>query len=157
MLVDGNHVGEITQWLMLYGLGSHTVLLTAPRLRSRADLGAVVVFGERRLSLAPQPHPAGTGMLGCVFCSFPTTGGCPPPQAGRGGGEEFAQYSIYPQCLMGVRVGANCAGSSDAHTDWWRVFLPRWFGIVAPPEPFWELVLQTHRWECTEQSVTQNW
>lgn len=44
MLVDGNHVSKITQGLILYGLGSHTILLRAPRLRTLGDWGAQVVF-----------------------------------------------------------------------------------------------------------------
>lgn len=82
------------------------------------------LFHERRLALTSQSHPPRQWCSG-VFCSFRTTGGCLPPQAGRGGGEELTQYSIFFQCLMGVRMGANCDGSSNTHTDWQRVFLPR--------------------------------
>lgn len=58
MLVEGNHVGEITQWLLLYGLGSHTVLLTAPRLRKPGRFGSIGGFGWEEALSGPTAPPS---------------------------------------------------------------------------------------------------
>lgn len=165
MLVDENHMGGITQGLILYGLGSHTMLLPAPRQRTPGDF-VVFWWEEARSCLTAPPSRGGDARAfsapaetwGFSFSASAPTGGCLPPQAGHGGGEEFTQYRIYFQCLMGLRMGANCAGSSNTHTHHQRVFQPghSLSGIVAPPEPFWELLPQIHGWECTQQSGTHH-
>lgn len=109
--------GWDTQGLILPGLGSHTILLTAPKNPGRfgSDAGCSMRGG----SLWPH-SPTHKGLL------LQNNRWLPSP-AGRAW-RRWGIYSILSLFLvseMGLRMGAGCAGSSNTHTDWQQDFLPR--------------------------------